>query len=122
MDGSSSSQNFIDSILVKILILVVVFSSIVLTTKADNGKGKPKQKETLAMSREEVVFFDAISEEVTLKANKAIFNALHHQKETIRVIDASGKVVLETTEAKEVPANAEKLMNQGKIAFYIVNL
>ncbi|TAH18772.1 MAG: hypothetical protein EAZ08_10575 [Cytophagales bacterium] len=122
MDGSSSSQNFIDSILVRIFILVVVFSSIVLTAKADNGKGKSKKETKLALSMEEVVFFDAISEAVEQKANRAIFNALHHQKETIRVIDASGKVVLETTEVREVPANAEKLMNQGKIAFYIVNL
>lgn len=122
MDGSSSSQNFIDSILVRVLVLVVIFSSIIFTAKANDEKEKPKKETKVVLSVEEMVFFDAINAEVEQKANKAIANTLQHQTETMRVIDASGKVILETTETKDLPANAEKLMKQGNIAFYIVNL
>lgn len=122
MDGSSSSQNFIDSILVRVLVLVVIFSSIIFSAKANDEKEKPKKETKVVLSAEETVFFDAIKAEVEQKANKAIANTLQHQAETMRVIDASGKVILETTETKDLPANAEKLMKQGNIAFYIVNL
>ncbi len=122
MDGSSSSQNFIDSILVRVLVLVVVSSSIIFSAKANDEKEKPKKGTKVVLSAEEVVFFDAVSAEVEQKANRAIANTLGHQTETMRVIDASGKVILETTEVKNLPANAEKLMKQGNVAFYIVNL
>ncbi len=123
---SSSSQNLIDSIVVRILVLVVIFSTIIFSAKADNGKkgNKEKQKEEtkVTFNAEETVFFEQVSKEVAMKANKAIFNALHPQTETFKVIDASGKVMLETVEAKDLPVNAEKLMIHGKTAFYIVNL
>lgn len=122
MDGSSSSQNFIDSILVRVLVLIVIFSSVIFSAKANDEKEEPKKQTKVVLSAEEMVFFDAVNTEVEQKANKAIANTLGHQTETMRVIDASGKVILETTEAKNLPANAEKLMTQGKIAFYIVNL
>lgn len=122
MDSGSSSQNFIDSILVKVLILVVMFSSVIFAAKANDDKEKPKKETKVVLNTEEMVFFNAIIGELAQKANDAIANTLQHQTQIIKVIDASGKVVLETSELKNVPTNAEKLMDQGKIAFYIVNL
>jgi hypothetical protein len=122
----SSSQNLIDSIAVRILVLVVIFSSIIFSAKADNGKkgNKEKQKEEtkVTFSAEETVFFDEVSKEVETKASKAISSILHPKVEIFKVIDATGKVILEKADLNELPVNAEKLMIHGKTAFYIVNL
>jgi hypothetical protein len=124
---SSSSKNFIDSIGLKILFLVIVFSSLIFSAKADNGKDKGKEKKqkqesSVIYSADEKVLFEQVTKEFEQKTSKAIANTLQPKIELIRVIDANGKVILETSNINDVPSEAAKLMDYGKIAFYIVNL
>ena len=119
-----SSSNLFRSIALRILALVIMFSAVVFTAKADDEKNKKKEKKETAVtfSAEEKVFFEKVSKEVEAKTQKALANVFKHQTETMIVVDGEGKVILETTQASKLPANAQKLMTQGKIAFYIVNL
>lgn len=117
-----SSSNLISNIALRILVLVVIFSAVVFTAKADDEKKKNQKETKVTLSADEQVFFGKIVSEVEQKAQKAMNNTLHQQVNQIVVVNQEGQVILETTEASKIPANAEKLMNQGKIAFYIVNL
>lgn len=111
----------------KLLSLAFIFFSLIFSVKAEDNRDKGKEKEQnqeniVVYSANEMVFLEQVSKEFEAKVTKALSNTLKQSVELIKVVDSEGNVILETTEAKDVPANAEKLMEYRKIAFYIVNL
>ncbi len=107
--------------------LAFVFFFLIFSVEAKDNKDKGKDKEqnqenVVIYSVSEAVFVEQVSGEFEAKVSKAITNALQHGTKLIRVFDKEGNMLVETTDAREIPANAEKLMEYRKIAFYIVNL
>lgn len=120
-------MSIIRSISFKLLSLAFVLFSLAVSVKAEDNKDKGKKREqnqenVVMYSTSELVFLEQVSKEFEMKVSKAISNSLMREVELIKVVDSEGNVILETTEVKDVPANAEKLMEYRKIAFYIVNL
>lgn len=120
-------MSIVRSISFKLLSLAFVFFSLIFGVKAEDNKDKGKKREqnqenVVIYSASEMVFLEQVGKEFEAKVSKAISNTLKQGVELIKVVDNEGNVILETTEVKDIPANAEKLMEYRKIAFYIVNL
>ncbi len=107
------------------LAFVCFFLIFSVEAKDNRDKGKKseqKQENVVIYSASEAVFVEQMSKEFEAKVSKAIANTLQQRAGLIRVFDGEGNLILETTDVREVPANAEKLMEYRKMAFYIVNL
>lgn len=120
-------MSIIRSISFRLLSLAFIFFSLIFSVKAEDNKDKGKKKEqnqenVVIYSASEMAFLEQVSKEFEAKVSKAISNTLERGVELIKVVDSEGNVILKTTEMKDIPSNAEKLMEYRKIAFYIVNL
>ncbi len=127
IEMKTNRMNIFRSISLRLFSLAFVFFFLIFSVEAKDNKDKGKNKEqnqenVVIYSTSEAVFVEQMSEEFETKVSKAIANTLQQKAELIRVFDSEGNLILETTDVREVPANAEKLMEYRKIAFYIVNL